>query len=228
MAMAFTSTTSISSSLPVCAHRKPRLWLGQFKTLAERATALAFVRERLVFVSSAEMNHLVSISYPDHVRPFLLSKAAAESGLSRWHIGKVTNSLEFRVRERRSLFLGLSDGSTRMCFGGQIPPSKRTGSSEPRTDGRTCKGLALRTRQRLNKTIRTYPDRPRVSFSLRYIARRFSGSGMSYISKKEDGSFAGKVGKFLASLQDSSARRRNVHDRIPRSDSGSIHGDGDC
>jgi hypothetical protein len=33
----------------------------------------------------------------------------------------------------------------------------------------------------------------------------FSGSGMSYISKKEDGSFAGKVGKFLASLQDSSA-----------------------
>src|SRR5258708_29596232 len=87
------------------------LWVGQFKTPAQRAVALEFVRERLVFVSAAEMNHLVSISYPDHVRPFLLSKAAAESGLSRWHTGKVTNSLEFRVRERRCLFLGLSDGS---------------------------------------------------------------------------------------------------------------------
>jgi hypothetical protein len=69
------------------------LWLGQFDTLEQRKIALAFVREHLVFVSAAEMHHLVSVSYADHIRPFLLSKAAAESGLSKWHMAKVSNSI---------------------------------------------------------------------------------------------------------------------------------------
>ncbi len=79
------------------------LWLGQFETIEQRRAALKFIRDRLVFISSAELNHLVSISYPDHIRPFLLSKAASESGLMKWHRGKVANSLEFRARERRCL-----------------------------------------------------------------------------------------------------------------------------
>ena len=57
------------------------------------------------------MNHLVSISYPDHIRPLLLSKAAAEAGLPKWHLAKVASSMEYRVRKRKCLFLGLSDGS---------------------------------------------------------------------------------------------------------------------
>src|SRR5260370_4777780 len=57
------------------------LWLGQFETIEQRRTAPKFVRDRLVFISSAELNHLVSISYPHHIPPFLLSKAPPESRL---------------------------------------------------------------------------------------------------------------------------------------------------
>src|SRR5260370_40236604 len=87
------------------------LWLGQFETIEQRRTALKFVRDRLVFISSAELNHLVSLSYPDHIRPFLLSQAPSESGLMKWHLGKSAKSLGFAARGRRSLFLGLSAGS---------------------------------------------------------------------------------------------------------------------
>lgn len=181
------------------------LWLGQFKTPAQRKAALAFVRERLVFVSTAEMNHLVSISYPDHVRPFLLSKAAAESGLSRWQMGKVANSLEFRVRERRCLFLGLSDGSHTDVFRRANPhlQNEQVRQSHELTPERS-KDL----REELIKDLATLfgraPSDEEAVFRSVVLLDDFSASGMSYIRKKEDGSAVGKVGKFLATLHDSS------------------------
>ncbi len=181
------------------------LWLGQFKTPAERAAALGFVKERLVFVSGAEMNHLVSISYQDHVRPFLLSKAAAESGLSRWHVGKVTNSLEFRVRERRCLFLGLSDGSHTDVFRRANPHLQ---NEQVRQSHELTKDRATDLRKELVKDLtklfgRTPTDQESVFRSV-VLLDDFSASGVSYIRKREDGTPAGKVGKFLASLHDSS------------------------
>jgi hypothetical protein len=182
------------------------LWLGQFNTPAQRAVALEFVRERLVFVSAAEMNHLVSISYPDHVRPFLLSKAAAESGLSRWHTGKVTNSLEFRVRERRCLFLGLSDGSHTDVFRRANPhlQNEQVRQSHELTAER-AKDLREELVKDLTKLLGRAPTDPEAVFRSVVLLDDFSASGMSYIRKKEGGSPAGKVGKFLASLHDSSA-----------------------
>lgn len=50
-------------------------WLSQF-TPNERAQALDYVCKHLVFISTAEMNHLVSIAYPDCIRPLLLDLAA--------------------------------------------------------------------------------------------------------------------------------------------------------
>jgi hypothetical protein len=182
------------------------LWLGQFKTPAQRKAALAFVRERLVFVSAAEMNHLVSISYPDHVRPFLLSKAAAESGLSRWHMGKVTNSLEFRVRERRCLFLGLSDGSHTDVFRRANPhlQNEQVRQSHELTAERS---MALREElvKDLARLFGRAPSDDEAVFRSVVLLDDFSASGVSYIRKREDGSYAGKVGKFLAALHDPSA-----------------------
>src|SRR5260370_9527896 len=48
------------------------LWLDQFETLTERQAAYDFVKTRLVFISDAELGHLVSMAYHDFVRPFLL------------------------------------------------------------------------------------------------------------------------------------------------------------
>jgi hypothetical protein len=182
------------------------LWLVQFKAPAQRKAALAFVRERLVFVSAAEMKHLVSVAYPDHIRTFLLSKAAAESGLSRWHMGKVANSLEFRVRERRCLFLGLSDGSHTDVFRRANPhlQNEQVRQSQELTEERS-----IDLRKELTKDLTTLlgraPSDEEAVFRSVVLLDDFSASGMSYVRKKEDGSSVGKVGKFLESLHRSSA-----------------------
>lgn len=181
------------------------LWLRQFHTLEERNAALAFVRERLVFVSAGEMNHLVCIAYPDHIRPFLLSKAAAESGLSKWHSAKVANSLEFKVRERKCLFLGLSDGSHTDIFR-RANPSLR--NEQVRQSHELTSERIDDLRHKLVKDLtKLYGKKPMDSeavFRTVVLLDDFSGSGVSYIRKKEDGSPDGKVGKFVASLQDNS------------------------
>jgi len=59
------------------------LWLKQFKTLEERRTAYNFVKSRLVFFSDAEIGHLVTIAYPDYIRPFLIRKAGRDHRITR-------------------------------------------------------------------------------------------------------------------------------------------------
>src|SRR3954454_18377591 len=49
------------------------LWLSQFAA-NDRRVAYRLAKERLVFCSVAEMNHLVSMAYPDLIRPHLLRR----------------------------------------------------------------------------------------------------------------------------------------------------------
>src|SRR2546425_11792077 len=71
-------------------------WLDQFKTADEKAIAYRFVRQNLVYFSAKEINHLVSIAYPDHVRPILLRRAAVDAGLNERCVSRVANSLAFK------------------------------------------------------------------------------------------------------------------------------------
>jgi len=87
------------------------LWLNQFTSDDHKRTAYDFVMNKLIFCSSAEMNHLVSVAYPDHIRPLLLQSTAMDLGIEPWRVGRVAGSLDFKVRQRRCLFLGLSDGA---------------------------------------------------------------------------------------------------------------------
>lgn len=92
------------------------LWLSDFKTPEHKAAAYNFVRTRLVFFSAAEIHHLVSIAYPDHIRPLLLRRAAEELKIDPYHVGKVIASPAFRALQRSCLFLGLSDGARTDVF----------------------------------------------------------------------------------------------------------------
>ena len=68
------------------------LWLRQFKTDNERRIAYDFVKSRLVFFSAAEITHLVTITYPDYIRPLLISRAANTTGVSERYVARVANS----------------------------------------------------------------------------------------------------------------------------------------
>ena len=76
-----TSMTSISNSHPGMHFIESlAIWLNAFSD-ADRQTAYEFVKDKLIFVSEAEMRHLVSLTYPDYIRNILLKKVAADVGL---------------------------------------------------------------------------------------------------------------------------------------------------
>jgi hypothetical protein len=86
------------------------VWLNSFAP-AERATALSFVRRRLVYVSAAELDRLVATMYPDRIRPQLIEAAARELGVPSWRASFIASSPEFASLRRRTLLLGMSDGA---------------------------------------------------------------------------------------------------------------------
>jgi hypothetical protein len=85
-------------------------WLEQFDG-HERDVAFDFVMNRLVFISAAEIDHLIEVAYPDVLEPRLLRRAASDAGLPSYRVNAIAGSAEFRALRRRTLFLGLSDGA---------------------------------------------------------------------------------------------------------------------
>jgi hypothetical protein len=93
-----------------------RFWehaLGWLRSLdpSDRAPALRLIGRRLVFVSRDELIHLVRRAYPDHVRPALLRRVAAEVGVQGPPFGQLAHDPRFAQLLRRLVVVGLSDGA---------------------------------------------------------------------------------------------------------------------
>ena len=83
------------------------LWLQQFETKEERICAYDFVRRRLIFISELEMQHLVTIAFPDFIRPFLMQQASELSGNSPFKLDQLINGKHYKTALRKSLFLAM-------------------------------------------------------------------------------------------------------------------------
>ncbi|WP_330442636.1 phosphoribosyltransferase-like protein [Flavobacterium sp. C4GT6] len=86
-------------------------WLKQFDSIEERQIAYNFLKSKLIFISNDQMLHLVNITFSDKINPFLIQKTAKELNISHFLTKQIINSPEYKKIIRRSLFIGLSDGS---------------------------------------------------------------------------------------------------------------------
>jgi hypothetical protein len=173
------------------------LWLNQFALKEERDCAYQFVRSRLVFISQAEMSHLVSISFPDVIRPILIGESALRLGIPETFVTRISNSSTFKLLLRQSLFLGLSDGAridlfrrnNRAISHEQILPTYDP-STEKAQD--MLSKLAIELEARLGRK----PPHMEAKFQMVFLLDDFSGSGLSYLRKEGDGSkYSGKIQK---------------------------------
>lgn len=86
-------------------------WLQQFEK-ADRENAYLFVRNYLVYLSPAEIQHLVELAYPETVQPFLVSSVAKFKDIQPYQVwSREETKALYKNFLRRCLFLGLSDGS---------------------------------------------------------------------------------------------------------------------
>ncbi len=171
-------------------------WLQQFDR-AERETAYAFVRSRLVYVGPIEMQKLVEQFYPKTMRERLVSTVAAQRGIPAFRVlGDEAARSDVERLRRQTLVMGLSDGA--------------------RIDGVRHSNVGLLTNEQL--VLATQLDKEKwedllgnlredlkdeqALFRLVYLVDDFAGTGTSffrYNEKKQK--WSGKLWRFKESIE---------------------------
>jgi hypothetical protein len=155
------------------------IWLTNFD-MGDRQIAYDFIMRRLIYISSIEMRHLVSITYPHFIRPILIKEAAKLIGIDEYKISRIVNSDKFKALCRRSLFLGLSDGAHIDIFRRVSNLNNEQVSVEYRLDHEVAEGL----RKDLVKDLNAFPDlfnEGNSTFSMIFLLNDFSGSSDTLI-----------------------------------------------
>ena len=175
------------------------IWLNQFKP-EEREIALNFILNNLVFISPAEMQHLVNSVYPEIVLPVLEKQTEALTIAMKNNASHVDDVVE--LISRQSLFLAMSDGARidvfrraskldhdQVCVNYDLSDTKF---------GEVISEMKKRTKE-LSDTNGLPSTLLTDSFRNVFLLDDFSGSGVSYL-RKEDGVWKGKINKVLSHL----------------------------
>ena len=163
-------------------------WLRQFPE-TDRSSAYSFVKDRLVYISEAEMQRLIEMFLPEIVTPYLRKRAAVELNIQPYQVwGDPKGMQEFNRLLRRCLFIGLSDGS-------RVDILRRSNSGRlvqdqvvPILDIGHEKWFDLR-----EKLQNEQGDQ--VRFEDVYLIDDFTASGTTFV-RLVDGEWKGKLKKF--------------------------------
>jgi len=188
-------------------------WLSQFAE-EDRRILFDFIQSHLVFISESEMRHLVSISFPELIRPKLIRLAASSSGTNELYVSKILTGVEYKVQLRRSLFLGLSDGA-KMDHFRRCNPDIRHEQVFQTYDIPEAKLDDMQTRLEsdLKTILGKHPASDRRRFSSVFLMDDFSGSGISYWRTAAAGGEAdGKIARVMNLIYDEKEVIHNMLD----------------
>lgn len=174
------------------------LWLNQFEQ-PHRATALELVLKRLVYVSEAELSHLVGTAHPDVIVPERLRLVADEQGIPAHRVSELARHRRSKELSIKSLYLGLSDGARtnelRRSSDGEITNEQIWHAHELGEEKASDMLMELKRALKEEELSTESPN-----FNLIWLLDDFAGSGNTYI-RFEDGHFKGKLPKLYALLQ---------------------------
>jgi hypothetical protein len=168
------------------------LWLRNFTTVEEKRIAYDFIKQRMLYISETQMDHLVGLLYPQRIIPILIDQAVKHQGVSKYKIRQIRDSEFFAITKRKTLFLGMSDGARMDAF-----RRKNALSNE-----QVCVSLELsekkieRLHEELSGWLEKIGYKGEKYFESIFLVDDFSGSGDS-ILREEDGILKGKLFKFF-------------------------------
>lgn len=176
------------------------LWLRQFETLAERKVAYDFFRTRLIFISTAEIRHLVELAFPVVIQPGLITKAAAALSVDPQRSKYVVSSPVYKQVLRQTLFLGLSDGARTDVFRRSHPQisNEQLWHAYDISDEKAA-SMHKKLKKALEQQLTREPTEDECKFHTLCLLDDFTASGTSYI-RLEDGQWDGKIPKILQKL----------------------------
>ena len=185
------------------------LWLRQFGTLDQRRVAYDFVMRRMLYFSEVQLDHLVGLLYPQRVLPILLEQACEVTGVSRYQIRTIKTSSTFKAIQRKTLFLGMSDGARMDAF--------RRKNAFPNDQVSVSYELNPGKWKRMHETLEQEHKRAgydgHACFVNIFLIDDFSGSGNSILRIKNNGEFKGKLKQFVDEALGSQAEPRCLGER---------------
>lgn len=175
------------------------LWLHQFHP-QDRQTALRLVLDHLVFISDAELSHLVRTAYRDWIVQERMRLVSEEYEIPSFRVREIAQHRRFEQLRLTSLYLGLSDGARtnelRRASDGEIGNEQIWQAyelgDEKAEDMLTDLGTSLKTAG--------FPSES-PHFNLIWLLDDFSGSGNTYIRYDGKGKFKGKLPKIYQRLR---------------------------
>lgn len=186
-------------------------WLKQFDP-ADRQTAYDFVRRRLVYVSPRELQCLIEAFVPEVVTPYLRNVVAAELDCAPYEIWSTAEGNQrFNTRLRRTLFVGMSDGSRIDVLRRANPKRVSQEQVLPMLNVDEEKW------EDLNNNLQE--DHPGEKFDSVYLIDDFTASGTTFIRQK-DGAWKGKLAKFNDLVD---RARHRLGDKFPLQEGYALH-----
>ncbi len=191
------------------------LWLRQFDE-ADRNTAYEFVKKELIYISEEEMRQLIELSYTMCMDNYLLQETFKLCNELKIY-DKDERKEVYGLLRRRSLFLGLSDGSHIDYFRRQNTQLNNEQvfvhydfSDEKANEMLQELGDAV---EKMN-IVKKYELLDNRTFNAYFLIDDFSASGMSYIRCDNNGKWHGKLCKFYTSLKRIKYQTENIHIRL--------------
>ena len=170
-------------------------WLNQFDK-EDRATVLNFVKKKLVFISSPQMNYLVDLLYDSKIRPILLRKATENAQTPSYMLCNKKVQKQFEIEKRSSLVVGLSDGAHTDILRRSAGFSNEQVLTNYYPDGKKLKDMLkdLREDKKLEGVENVY-------FRNIFLIDDFTASGKSFVRYDEKAKkFKGKLSKIIDEL----------------------------
>lgn len=168
-------------------------WLQQFNP-KDRAIAYQLIRDKLVFISFSEMQHLVNRALPVHARQILVSRVSHKLNVPKYLIWSSPQyQAAYQEALKRTLFIGLSDGA-------RIDGFRRANTGVISND-QVAVGYELSDEKwnDLQVDLKERTGDPAAQFELMFLIDDFVGSGTTLL-RKRDGIWKGKLPKLADSL----------------------------
>ncbi len=170
-------------------------WLNDINE-EDREVAFKFIKNRLVFISSTQMNYLVDLLYDSKIRPALLDMATTETGMASYMRSNAKVRERFEIEKRSSLVIGLSDGAHTDILRRSAQFNNEQVLTNYYPDGKKLKDMldALRQDDKLKGLEKPY-------FHRVFLIDDFTASGKSFIRfDQEDKKYHGKLKKIIDEL----------------------------
>ena len=170
-------------------------WLNDIKE-EDRDEAYKFIKKKLVFISSTQMNYLVDLLYDSKIRPILLDMATVETGMPSYKRSNKVVRPRFEIEKRSALVIGLSDGAHTDILRRSAGFNNEQVLTNYYPDGKKLKDMLDGLRKDGKMAGIENPFFRRI-----FLIDDFTASGKSFIRYDDtDGEYHGKLKKIIDEL----------------------------